>query len=75
MIGSGDAMRYGIFVEFVEPAGTNPQLTFQETYEIIGNTILNVYRNEYRFLNVSTALRLFRNNYMNLSGFPPVEQF
>ncbi|WP_223609247.1 right-handed parallel beta-helix repeat-containing protein [Chryseobacterium sp. OSA05B] len=76
MIGSGDAMRYGIFVEFVEPAGTNPQqLTFQETYEIIGNTILNGYRNEYRFLNASTALRVFRNNYMNLSGFPPVEQF
>ncbi|KMQ64812.1 hypothetical protein ACM46_11335 [Chryseobacterium angstadtii] len=76
MIGNGTAMRYGVFVEFVEPAGPNPQQqTFQETYEMVGNTVLNVFRSEYRFLNVIKKLRVFRNNYINLSSFPPVEQF
>ncbi|AZA76887.1 right-handed parallel beta-helix repeat-containing protein [Chryseobacterium sp. G0186] len=76
MIGSGNAMKYGVFVEFVEPESPNyEQKTFQETYEMVGNTILNIHHSGYRFLNANKALRVFRDNYMNLSGFPPVEQF
>lgn len=61
MVGSGDAMKYGVFVEFVDDPVT--QQTFQETYEIVGNTVLNAVT-PYRF-NSAIALRLLNNNYKN----------
>lgn len=59
MVGSGNVMKYGVFVEFVD----NPvvQQTFQETYEIVGNTVLNAVT-PYRFNN-AVAFRLFNDNY------------
>ncbi|MCT2406458.1 right-handed parallel beta-helix repeat-containing protein [Chryseobacterium antibioticum] len=72
MVGSGNAMRYGIFVEFVAPPEKNPvKQTFQETYEIVGNTVLNAVT-PYRF-NSSVDLRLLNNNYKNLLTSPVQE--
>lgn len=70
MIGSGNAMKYGVFVEFVEDPVV--QQTFQETYEIVGNTVLNAVT-PYRFLNTAVALRLLNNNYKNLLTVPVQE--
>lgn len=71
MLGNGSAMKHGVFVEFVEPTEKDPhQQTFQETYEIVGNTVLNAVKNPYRFLNDTVALRLLNNNYKNLLTNP-----
>ncbi|WP_080779532.1 right-handed parallel beta-helix repeat-containing protein [Chryseobacterium phocaeense] len=72
MIGSGNTMEYGIFVEFITPTEGNPvKKTFQETYEIVGNTVLNAVT-PYRF-NSDIALRLLNNNYKNLLSSPGQE--
>ncbi|SHF12938.1 right-handed parallel beta-helix repeat-containing protein [Chryseobacterium sp. OV279] len=72
MVGNGNAMKYGVFVEFVTPPENNPvKQTFQETYEIVGNTVLNAVT-PYRF-NSSVALRLLNNNYKNLLTSPVQE--
>lgn len=72
MVGSGSAMRYGVFVEFVAPPEKDPvKQTFQETYEIVGNTVLNAVT-PYRF-NSSVDLRLLNNNYKNLLTSPVQE--
>ncbi|MBL1220675.1 right-handed parallel beta-helix repeat-containing protein [Chryseobacterium sp. L7] len=64
MVGSDGAMRYGVFVEFIAPTPNSPsKKTFQETYEIVGNTVLNAVT-PYRF-NSDVALRLLNNNYKN----------
>ncbi|PIF46232.1 putative cofactor-binding repeat protein [Chryseobacterium sp. 52] len=72
MIGSGDAMKYGVFVEFIKPDEKHPEKqTFQETYEIVGNTVLNAKNGQdYRFLNGTVPLRLLNNNYKNLLNSP-----
>ncbi|MDP9960013.1 right-handed parallel beta-helix repeat-containing protein [Chryseobacterium lathyri] len=70
MVGSGNAMKYGVFVEFIEDPVV--QQTFQETYEIVGNTVLNAVT-PYRFLNTVVALRRLNNNYKNLLTAPVQE--
>ncbi|SDI85055.1 right-handed parallel beta-helix repeat-containing protein [Chryseobacterium jejuense] len=72
IIGGGNAMKHGVFVEFILPTDESPEKkTFQETYEIIGNTVLDAIDGySYRFLNHNVPLRLFNNNYQYLLNTP-----
>ncbi|MFS4432302.1 right-handed parallel beta-helix repeat-containing protein [Chryseobacterium sp. S90] len=73
LIGNVIDMKYGIFVEFIGVSEKNPeQQTFQETYEIVGNTVLKAVT-PYRFLNTTVKLRLLNNNYKNLLTAPVQE--
>lgn len=65
IVGNGTAMKFGVYLEFITPDPQNPiQQTFQETYEIVGNTVLNAENNNsYKLVNSAVALRLFNNNY------------
>ncbi len=75
MVGDGNGMRYGVFVEFVKLDPDKPiKLTFQETYEIVGNTVLNATDTPYRFLNTDVKLRLFNNNYKRDVTTPPFQE-
>lgn len=72
--GDGTAMKHGVFIEFVNTNEEKPeQQSFQETYEIVGNTVLNSFKNPYRFLNDTVALRLLNNNYKHQLS-DPVQQ-